>query len=177
MSEIDKRTAFEAMFRMTYDRVLAYALRRTDWMDAEDVVSDTYAVAWRRFSDVPPDPLPWLYAVARRTLANSRRSVRRRAQLALRLAGEAHFSPGVELDPGERLEDSVLMRSALASLGDLDREVLMLIAWEGLDNERAAAALAISPQAFAVRLHRARRRLLAAVERLSAPGESPGGES
>ncbi len=173
MPEADKRSRFEAMFRMTYDRVLAYAMRRTDRAEAEDVVADTYSIAWRRFEDVPADPLPWLYAVARRTLANSRRSGRRRAQLAIRLAGEIQPSSPADTDPSERLEDATLMKAALAGLAGLDREALMLVAWEGLDNERASRVLGITPQAFAVRLHRARRRLEAEVRRLSEPG-APG---
>jgi RNA polymerase sigma-70 factor (ECF subfamily) len=167
LSELERRSRFEAMFRTTYEQVLAYVLRRADRADAEDVVADTYAVAWRRLDDIPSDPLPWLYAVARRTLANARRSVRRRAQLAVRLAGEAQPSRAVEPDPGERLEEAVLMRAALAALPESDREVLMLVAWEGLDNEQASIVLEITPQAFAVRLHRARRRLEAEVERLA----------
>jgi RNA polymerase sigma-70 factor (ECF subfamily) len=163
------------MFRMTYERVYAYALRRADRADAEDVVAETYAVAWRRFEMVPSDPLPWLYAVARRALANSRRSGRRRIRLAKRIASETPPSWTVEPDPGERLEDSVVMRSALRALRKADREMLMLVAWEGLDGERASIALGISRQAFAVRLHRARNRLEAEVARVSGrhPTESP----
>jgi RNA polymerase sigma-70 factor, ECF subfamily len=175
VSQSDRRSRFESMFGATYDRVLAYVLRRADPADAEDVVSETFAVAWRRFDDVPADPLPWLYAVARRTLANSRRSVRRRAQLATRLASENRLSSLVESDPSEQLEEVAVMRAALNALAEADREVLMLVAWEGLDNERAAVVLGVSPQAFAVRLHRARRRLEGSILRLSgnrSPDES-----
>lgn len=155
------------MFRATYDRVLAYALRRADRTEAEDVVAETYAVAWRRYGDVPADPLPWLYGVARRTLANSRRSGRRKAQLAERLAAQLQPASTLEPDFSERSDDAVLMRAALAALSDADREALMLVAWEGLDNERAAIVLGVSPQAFAVRMHRARRRLQVEIERRS----------
>ena len=168
MSEADDRSRFEAMFRATYDRVLAYALRRTDKGDAEDVVAETYATAWRRFEIVPADPLPWLYAVARRTLANARRSGRRRTQLASRLAAELHPWAVVESDPSEQLEDASLMRAALGALSMSDREALMLVAWEGLDNDRASLVLGVSSRAFAVRLHRARRRLEVEVQRISA---------
>ena len=65
----------------------------------------------------------------------------------------------VEPDPADRAVDQAEARGALARLRDDDREVLMLVAWEGLDATRAATALGISPAAFAVRLHRARRRL------------------
>jgi RNA polymerase sigma-70 factor (ECF subfamily) len=155
------------MFRVTYERVYAYALRRADRADAEDVVAETFAVAWRRFEMIPSDPLPWLYAVARRALANSHRSGRRRARLAKRIASETPPSWTVEPDPGERLEDAVVMRSALRALRRTDREMLMLVAWEGLDSERASLALGISRQAFALRLHRARNRFEAEVAKVS----------
>jgi RNA polymerase sigma-70 factor, ECF subfamily len=58
----------------------------------------------------------------------------------------------------------------LARLRPDDREVLMLVAWEGLDPSRAAAVLGITPTAFAVRLHRARRRL---ESHLTSSEESP----
>jgi len=165
--EDDARQRFEAMFRATYDRVLAYGLRRADRTEAEDVVAETYAIAWRRFDHVPADPLPWLYGVARRTLANSRRSGRRKTQLAQRLAAQLLPASAVEPDPSERADDAALMRATLAALPDADREALMLVAWEGLDNERAAIVVGVSPQAFAVRVHRARRRLQAEIDRRS----------
>jgi RNA polymerase sigma-70 factor (ECF subfamily) len=163
----DKEAAFERLFRANHDRILAYALRRTDSGDAEDVVADTFAVAWRRFEAIPPDPLPWLYGVARRTLANSRRSLRRRAQLASRLAADLGPSLRTGSDPAEQLGDVAVMQAALGALKERDREALMLVAWEGLDNQRAALALGVSPETFAVRLHRARRRLQAEVDRLA----------
>ncbi len=156
------------MFRATYDRVLAYVRRRADRADVEDIIAETYATAWRRRDIVPDDALPWLFGVARRTLANSRRSARRRLLLTGRLAGEAHSASTGAQDPVSQLEDTIMMRSALGSLREADREALMLVAWEGLDNDRASVVLGISPQAFAVRLHRARRRLQDEVQRLSA---------
>jgi RNA polymerase sigma-70 factor (ECF subfamily) len=44
-------------------------------------------------------------------------------------------------------------------LSERDREILLLVAWDGLEPARAARALGARPGAFAVRLHRARRRL------------------
>jgi RNA polymerase sigma-70 factor (ECF subfamily) len=174
MLEADKRSRYEAMFRSTYEGVLAYALRRTDRSSAEDVVAETYATAWRRFEIVPEDPLPWLYAVARRVLANSRRSGMRRIQLAARLAAELSPPAVHEPDPSEWLEDAAIMRAALSALSDSDAETLMLVAWEGLDHHRASIVLGVSANAFGVRLHRARRRLEAEVERLHSRPELEG---
>ena len=50
-----------------------------------------------------------------------------------------------------------------------DREVLRLIAWEGLESREAAAVFGCSYGAFRVRLHRARRRL---EKQLAAAGHS-----
>src|SRR4029450_2647016 len=67
------------MFRECYPVVRAYARRRAAPDAAQDVVADTFLVAWRRLEDVPEDALPWLYGVARRVLANQRRSAARGA--------------------------------------------------------------------------------------------------
>jgi RNA polymerase sigma-70 factor (ECF subfamily) len=51
----------------------------------------------------------------------------------------------------------------LARLSDRDREAILLVAWEELDTASAAAVLGCSRAAFAVLLHRARRRLATAM--------------
>ena len=82
---------FEALFQAHHRRVLAYALRRSSReADAEDVVADTYAVAWRRIADIPDgdDALPWLLGVARRVSANQHRSAGRIAGLLARLRAQ-----------------------------------------------------------------------------------------
>src|SRR5438270_8193566 len=133
-----------------------YALRRTDRETAKDVVSETFGVAWRRLDQLPESPLPWLYGVARRVLANQRRAERRRRALRHRLAV---VEP---VDGPAPLRDSALA-DALSTLSPGDREVLMLTAWEGLTPAEAAAVVDCSPEACRVRLHRARRRLAAAL--------------
>ena len=57
------------------------------------------------------------------------------------------------------------LRTALNVLADSDRELLLLVAWEGLTPAEAAVALGISPVAARTRLHRARRRARNALER------------
>jgi RNA polymerase sigma-70 factor, ECF subfamily len=155
----DRRDRFETLFKATFERVLTYALRRSDPDQAEDVVAETFTVAWRRLDVIPHEPLPWLYAVARRTLANSRRSRRRREQLVNRLVAEHDAASLLDADPGDRFERMTLVREALGHLSRDDREALMLVAWEGLDHEQSAAVMGVSAPTFAVRLHRARRRL------------------
>jgi RNA polymerase sigma-70 factor (ECF subfamily) len=137
--------------------VLAYCLRRRP-ETAEDALAETFAVAWRRRDAIPQEPLPWLYGVARRVLANQRRSARRQTAVADRLAAEPQT---------ERREVEPIL-AALARLRPADRELLLLVAWEGLTPAQAARTLGTSAAACRVRLFRARRRL----ERLMA-GEEP----
>lgn len=146
----DRRERFEAAFSDNYDAIVGYALRRTDPDSAQEVVAETFLVAWRRVDDLPAEPRPWLYGIARRVLANHRRGAARREALTALLTEHPH----VDDPPDGRVLE------ALASLRSTDREALMLTAWDGLDRREAAAALGCSPATFAVRLHRARRRLV-----------------
>ncbi len=127
---------------------------------ADDVVADVFVIAWRRLEEVPEDPLPWLLGVARRVLGNRRRGERRMAALLDRLTSEQLAGRGDELVSADH--GSAVLR-ALHSLTDRDQEVLLLVAWDGLDRQQAAAVLGVSTGAFAVRLHRARRRLVRAL--------------
>ncbi|MCO8271077.1 hypothetical protein M1L60_10780 [Actinoplanes sp. TRM 88003] len=54
--------------------VLRYARRRVDDEQADEVVAETFVVAWRRLAEIPAAELPWLFGVARRVSANVRRS-------------------------------------------------------------------------------------------------------
>jgi RNA polymerase sigma-70 factor (ECF subfamily) len=151
---VASRVVFEKLYRSHAGAVLAFARRRTTPGDAEDVVAEVFLIAWRRLDDVPGDALPWLLGVARRVLANRRRSESRAAGLRARVAAEQRTEAAVA-----RLDaDSPVLR-ALWSLSESDQEVLMLVAWDGLDRGRAAAVLGVTPGTLAVRLHRARRRL------------------
>jgi RNA polymerase sigma factor (sigma-70 family) len=152
----DRRMRFEAIYRQHVGAVAAYTLRRAAPETAEEVVAETFLIAWRRLDGVPAQPLPWLYGVARRMLANQRRSAARRAALAHRLQLEARVAAPETVD--ERLLD------ALRRLHADDRELLMLVAWEGLTPMEAAQALDCSPVACRIRLHRARKRLARALD-------------
>jgi RNA polymerase sigma-70 factor (ECF subfamily) len=137
--------------------VRAYALRRIDRSTADDVVSEVFVVAFRRLEEIPDDALPWLLATARRVIANHRRAAGRREALNAQL-GVLH--PGGWRD---EIGGEPELLSALATLRERDREVLLLVAWEDFDPPSAAAVLGCSRATFAVRLHRARRRLAKAM--------------
>lgn len=157
MSAVNRRVRAEALFAEHSKAVWAYARRRADATVADDVLSDVFLTAWRRLDDVPDDARPWLLACARHALANHDRAARRSRRLVSRLT-----VAGASAAPALELPDDALAQ-ALASLRDRDREALLLTAWEGLSGERAAAVVGCSPRAFRVRLHRARKRLAAAL--------------
>src|SRR3954454_22841612 len=88
MSADDAATSFDAAFRAHVRAVRAYTLRRTAPEDAADIVAGTCAVPGGRWDDAPADPLPWLLAIARRVLANARRTSSRASRAAARVAAE-----------------------------------------------------------------------------------------
>ena len=159
---------FDALFTAHQRHVLAYALRRTQApADAEDVAAETFTIAWRKIDAVPAaEPLPWLYAVARRVLANHRRGNGRRERLAALLRVEDVATP---IRAGEERDGPAF--TALASLSPADQELLRLVAWEELGNQQIAAVLGITPNAVAIRLHRARARFADALARESPPDD------
>jgi RNA polymerase sigma factor (sigma-70 family) len=159
-----ERDRFERCFRDHYADVLAFSLRRISNREAaEDAASETFAVAWRRRDRIPDPALPWLYAIALRVIANQYRSARRRRSLDARLAHEAGAGPPGP-DPVAGLGRRDGFSTAFGLLSEAEREVLRLVAWDGLDTRAAARVLGCSAGAFRVRLHRARRKLAKQLE-------------
>lgn len=162
---------FRELYQEHYRAILAYALRRCrDHTDAEDAVSETFLVVWRRLDAVPggEESLPWLYGVARRVLANDRRGQRRRDRLSSRL--QALPRQDCEIETQALASDAaVQVLSALSGLHPRDQEVLRLAAWEGLSHAQMATVLGCSENASAIRLHRARQRLAKQYEKEAVP--------
>ena len=161
MADDARRQRFEAAYRELYAPICGYALRRVrEPEDAAEVIAETFATLWRRFDRCPAgDELrPWLFGIARRVIANQRRGQRRRSALSERLAANVNPSPTAHPD-----EPPSELARAFASLSESDRELLSLVAWEGLTREELAVALGTNRAAARLRLHRARKRLRAAL--------------
>lgn len=187
-----RQARFEALFHEHYAAVHRYALRRAEPPLAEEVVNETFLVAWRRLDKVPDEPLPWLYAAAGHVLANRRREAARHTRRVAAAAadrGATAARPGradvagadaprdradrprpairaatitaSARDPADRLAERDATLRAFAALSEPDREALRLVAWERLSLADAARAAGVSRPAFAMRVHRARRRLAA----------------
>jgi RNA polymerase sigma-70 factor (ECF subfamily) len=158
----EDRERFERIYRENFRAVLRFAAMRIDPEGAKDVAAETFLVAWRRLDDVPAEPRAWLLGVARKVISGQFRSETRRDALALRLEAERDRAGDADLAGVLADRDEVL--TAFAALRERDREVLRLVTWDELSTADAAEVLGVTRVAFAVRLHRARRRLGQALE-------------
>jgi RNA polymerase sigma-70 factor (ECF subfamily) len=159
LTETDSADAarFTRAFDEHHTRVYAYATSRVGRQFAEEVVSETYLVAWRRIADLPEPPLAYLIGIARNViLAQYRRTV---SDEAVRAELRAWAATPVTGDIADDVVERGAMLHALAQLSEADRELLTLVAWQGLSTAQAAEALGCTRTSYSVRLHRARRRL------------------
>src|SRR4051794_36404895 len=153
---LTREERFNRLHERHFEAIRRYAYRRSPAL-ADDIVAETFLVAWRRIDDVPGDEGPWLFGVARHVRLNLQRSARRQQAVATRLSGGLDEAAPSHADPrGEAVG------RALAGLPERDREILLLHAWEGLSRREIAAALGCSAANVSVRLHRARTRFAAA---------------
>ncbi|MGV9372377.1 RNA polymerase sigma factor [Micromonospora tulbaghiae] len=155
----DAESAFRELFEAAYDDLLLFVERRAHLAVAEDVVAETFLIAWRRLDEVPKPPgeaRAWLFTVARNVLHNRQRSDQRQRSLALRVLREPDAPSSAEADLAATRIDLV---KAWQRLSSADQEVLTLTAIEDLTGPQAAQVLGISRPAFSLRLLRARRRL------------------
>lgn len=159
---------FVDVYNRTYRNTRAYALRRTQRaVDADDVVAETYLVAWRRLDDLlaAREPQAWLYGVAHRVLANQRRTRNRRSALSER----ARAQPPLEQDSADpasvivHRDEYERMLAAMGQLSERDQEILRLAAYEELDHHSIGAAIGVRGPLVRTLLYRARRRLNAAL--------------
>jgi RNA polymerase sigma-70 factor (ECF subfamily) len=149
------RSRFRSLYEARYAEVWAFVVRRLpSTIEAPDVVAEVFTTAWRRLDKVPEPPADvlWLYGVSHRVLANQRRSSFRRHKLILRLR-EQPPAPSVE---DERPAAADIILQAIDDLRANERDALRLVVWESLTHTEAASVLGCSPNAVAIRVHRAK---------------------
>ncbi len=156
---------FTSVVRDHSTALVRYFARRGPRQDAEDLAAEVLTVAWRRRTVVPREAvLPWLYRTAGFTLANHRRKL---VDIPVNEVPETDAVPVRSHPELSALFDAEL-RGALESVGERDRQILLLHAWEGLDGKELAEVLGISRSGSDAALSRARKRLREAwTERLS----------
>ena len=167
MTNVEREQRFETLFAAYGADIVGYCRwRAVSGADAEDASAEVFLTAWRRLEELPAGDAArvWLYATARRVIANQRRSRRRRDALSRRLAHEARTSPGMLCSH----EEQPLVREALCRLRPCDREVLLLAEWEGLSPTEIGDVVGCLTVTARGRLHRARQRFRAAFEDVQA---------
>jgi RNA polymerase sigma-70 factor (ECF subfamily) len=156
-----RRKRFEAIAPEVIDAVRRYLARRTDPATADDVLSETLLICWRRLDVMPGEHLPWAYGVARNCLANADRGRRRQQRLVARI-GLLDPPPDAVAGPAPAESD---LTASLAALRPEDAELLRLWAWEDLTPAQIGVVLGISANAATIRLHRAKQKLRKLLER------------
>jgi len=156
-----REVRFNLLFDAHYDAVRTFAWRRDPDL-ADDVAAETFAIAWRELNRLPAEPRAWLIGIARNVRLNLVRTEKRRTGREAR--GAAETAPRGDLPRfTDAIEERSALRSALETLSERDREVLLLTAWDDLSRSQVAAVVGCSRGTVAVRLLRARRRLAAAL--------------
>jgi RNA polymerase sigma-70 factor (ECF subfamily) len=156
---------FTDLYVRNYRQVYAYAVSRAGRQLAEEVVSEVFLIAWRRLADVPVPALPWLLAVTRNEVLRQFRLGKEPSATGWHeLTDQARATAA---DVADQVAGRLAVLTALESLPDADRELLILVAWHGLAPQQTARVVGCSTAAARVRLHRARRRLEQAMTRAS----------
>ncbi len=153
----------EETIRREGPALLAYFERRVEVReDAADLLADTLLVLWRRAESLPSDPenvRMWLCGVARNTLSSYRRGRRRHLELAERMRSELASAPAPSV-PSSSLD----LSEALDRLNRLDREIVVLAAWDGFTLAEIARHLRMRPTTVRSRYSRARAKLRATLD-------------
>ncbi|MEV4835961.1 RNA polymerase sigma factor [Nonomuraea sp. NPDC049486] len=152
------RERFTTIYDECRQRVWAYVVSRAGRQVADEVVSETFAIAWRKFDQMPRNALPWLLGVARNVLRDTIRAEARREGI------QREMRAWITADVADHVAERLGVLKAMARLSQDEREILILVAWQGLSPKDAAKVLGCSVPAFRVRLHRARKRLRAELE-------------
>jgi len=165
---------FRALYEAHAEKVFVYCLSRLGpgGTTPEDLTAEIFAVVWRRMDVVPsaPDDRAYLYRIAYRQVKNQRRGEWRRRRRQRRLYTErpaAEMGDGGPTTPADVISDRV--RAAIAQVPSAQREALLLVLWDGLTHAEAAEVLGCSANAVALRIHKARKHLVALLAREPAP--------
>jgi RNA polymerase sigma-70 factor (ECF subfamily) len=161
--------AFAELFQRHAGEIGRYVARRIGLGAAEDIVAETFLVAFRRresYDRGRTDARPWLYGIATNVMRRHRRDEVR----ALRALERTGIDPVLAESFADQVNGQVaaaatsrLLAPVLARLDAGQRDVLLLTAWAGLTIDEIAEVLGIPHGTARSRLNRARTKLRAAL--------------
>jgi RNA polymerase sigma factor (sigma-70 family) len=155
------REAFARVYAAERGRLYGFLLRLCQNSElAADLFQNTWLKLAQRASSLREDTdvRAWLFTVARNEYRSHCRAQMVDLSRFLAVGREQQTWPEAPL-PGERTAEIERLETALASLADADRELLLLVGVEGLELQQAAEVLGVSYAALRQRLARARSRL------------------
>lgn len=160
MNEPDRLTRLIAAHGSAVGNYLSRRIYPLSASELDDLVEETFVVAWRRSHQVPtgPDERPWIIGVARNVLHNAKRANGRRLHHEMS-APPTNDSPSAEDEAIAQISGQL----ALDNLGRADREILTLHFWDGIEVDGLATVLGITTNAAGTRLTRAKARFVDSV--------------
>ena len=173
---------FATVFEAHFDTIFGYFARRAPRGDVPDLTAETFRLAhgaWDRFDRTRPSARPWLYGFAANVLRHHQRSHTREAHAQVRLAARPDDQGDAQRVIEQRLEAIDAERrwpavaTALEALAPIDREALLLLAWEELSYAEIAEATGVPVGTVRSRINRARRQVR---ELLGEDGQQPDDE-
>jgi RNA polymerase sigma-70 factor (ECF subfamily) len=150
---------FEQLYNDYFQDVYRFSLWLTrDAMQAEDVASETFVRAWGRRGHLRTETLKgYLFTIARNIFIKQRKVADKNQSIPEDMPD---VSPGPHRTASARMELERVTR-ALAHVSSSERLALVMRSEHSLPYEEIARVLEISVGAARVKVHRARRRLLA----------------
>ncbi len=176
---------FEAFYREHVETIQGFISRRIgDRERAADLTAEVFLAAIdaaHRYRPGRAAPQAWLYGIARTVVAMDRRRAGREQARDARLRASALLDEDDAAQIDARIEAATKLRhlyEAMDCLSETERAILELVAIDELSLTEAAIVAGVRPVTARVRLHRARRKLRAALETTSTePGTDEGRQS
>lgn len=170
--------AYSTFFRRHAPAITRYAVRRcASPDDVSDLVAECFLVALQAAHRYVPETdtaLPWLFGISRRLVAKQRRRRAGDRRLEVKAGNAFPMFTAAEDDAVAAAIDAArqapALEDALCRLSHAEREILELVAYDGLTPSEAATALDITPNAARLRLSRARRSVRSHLETVSVRG-------
>ncbi|MGN8027027.1 RNA polymerase sigma factor [Microbacterium sp. 22242] len=162
---LERPEAFSEIFERHVRPVGGYVRRRVGADAVDDVLSETFLVAFRRrssFDQTAESALPWLLGIATRVAKSHRAAEARQWRSFEASAGAAEHTESVHAASDDRLDADTALRALaprIAALAGRDRDALLLYAWADLTYEQIAEALGVPVGTVRSRLNRVRRKL------------------
>lgn len=155
---------FGTLVRKHAPAIQRYVTRRIGRAAAEDVVAETFLVAFRQrgsYTDDGRDCLPWLYGIATRLAHRHWRSETKQLRLLARTGEDPVTEPFTDRVDAAVVAGALKPRlaSALARLPASQRDALLLLVWADLSYEQIAKATGAPLGTVQSRISRARRHL------------------